>query len=181
MIRGLLLMGGAVLILFLIIVFYNVRYKNKTSPKKEKTPKEKVVKEKKEKVKKNKKDDNELIKKDAFIRPMDLAKQEQAVRRQKEEEQRKIEEEIRLAEEEKRKAEEDARIKALEEQRESKAGEGYTTNKDFQGYGDRPLTEGKPDTDKDIEIIEPNISEEIKNLSPEMKALLFGDVLKQKK
>jgi len=176
MIRGLLLIGGAILILFAIIVFYNIRYKMKNAPKKEKPKKEKV---KKEKAKKQKKIDNELIKKDEFLRPSDIAKQQQALKKQQEEELRKIEEQIKAEEEAKRKAEEESRKKAEEEARASKAGEGYTTNRDFQGYGDRPLTEGKPD--EEIEIIEPNISEEIKNLSPEMKALLFGDVLKPKK
>ena len=182
---GLILIGGAILLLFAIIVFYNVRYKMKTAPKKEKPKEEKPAKEKKEKVKqekaekKPKNNDNELLRKDAFVRPSDIAKQQQAIRKQQEEERRKAEEQKRAEEEAKMKAEEEARIKAEEEARASKVGEGYTSNRDFQGFGDRPLTEGKPD--EEVEIIKPDISEEIKNLSPEMKALLFGDVLKPKK
>lgn len=160
-----------VALIFGAIVLYNFRFFLKQKSKNDE-PKEKVEKPKKEKIIKEKKVRDgagktpEMLKKDQFLRPSDIAKAQA-------EEKRKILEQ-QQAEEEQRKKEDEARRDA------EKIKEGETDNESFQYAGDAPFSEVEEKKDEDVEIIEPNISEEIKNLSPEMKALLFGDVLKQK-
>lgn len=164
-----------VVAVFAVILIFNFRFSLKQKEKSDE-PKEKKEKPKKEKAEKKrnngKGDTPEFVRKDQFLRPSDIAKAQQ-------EEKRKLKEQ--------QKAEEEATKKAEEEKRQSeKVHEGETDNADFDYAGDAPLSEvespqeNQNESSEDVEIIEPNISEEIKNLSPEMKALLFGDVLKKK-
>lgn len=154
----------AALVLFGIIVFYNVRYTIKQRPKQEKS-KEKVEKQIKPKVKKEKKERTkiEMLSKDQFLRPSDIVKKQQEEKRKQLEEQKKLEE-AKLA-------------KEMEEQS-KKVKEGESIFTDYEDAGDGPLTEEKPEPAQTVEDKE--ISDEIKSLSPELKALLFGDVLKPK-
>ena len=148
----------AVALLFLIIMLLNSRFYRKQGTK------EKAPKEKKEKHKKEKKEKKEKVKKEKapkekkekasskFVRPRDLIKQKEA---------QKAEEEA------KRKAEEETKPQAPE------LGEGESDNPNF--------TEPPLEVKKDSEAIkEETLADEIKRLSPEMKALIFGDALDKK-
>ena len=160
----------AIVALFLIIVFSRlaVKWKQKSKqpkaekPKKEKVVKEKKVKEKKEKTEKEPKPKKEKKEKyNDFIRPSDVA-------------WAKLREKQRLEKERKEKeAQERASMPAL--------AEGVSDNPNFVDESGKEVEEKvfeKPQgltTEKTSEL-----ADEIKNLSPEMKALLFGDVLDKK-
>ena len=166
----------AVLLIFFIIIGSRIVVKAKAKSKapKEEKPKEKKEKkvkepkppkEKKEKKGKPKKEKH----KNEFIRPSDIAWAE-------------------LREKQKREAELKAQKEAEEAKRNGLA-EGESDNPNFTEPDDdwnmddekpEPTPTQKPDgtgltTEKTSEM-----AEEIKNLSPEMKALLFGDVLDKK-
>ena len=145
----------AVALLFLIIMLLNSRFYRKQGTK-EKAPKEKKEKHKKEKKEKVKKEKAPKKKKEKasskFVRPRDLIKQKEA---------QKAEEEA------KRKAEEETKPQAPE------LGEGESDNPNF--------TEPALEVKKDAETTkEETLADEIKRLSPEMKALIFGDALDKK-
>ena len=145
----------AVALLFLIIMLLNSRFYRKQGTK-EKAPKEKKEKHKKEKKEKVKKEKAPKEKKEKasskFVRPRDLIKQKEA---------QKAEEEA------KRKAEEETKPQAPE------LGEGESDNPNF--------TEPALEVKKDAETTkEETLADEIKRLSPEMKALIFGDALDKK-
>lgn len=145
----------AVALLFLIIMLLNSRFYRKQGSK-GKAPKEKKEKHKKEKKEKVKKEKAPKEKKEKasskFVRPRDLIKQKEA---------QKAEEEA------KRKAEEETKPEAPE------LGEGESDNPNF--------TEPPLEVKKDAEgIKEETLADEIKRLSPEMKALIFGDALDKK-
>ena len=142
----------AVALLFLIIALLNSRFYTKQG-KKDKKPKDKKPKEKKEKVKKDKATIGKKEKSSSkFVRPRDLIKQKEA---QKE------------AEKAKQQAELDAMPK------EPELGEGESDNPNF--------TEPRlNNTNDNVEKKEETIADEIKRLSPEMKALIFGDALDKK-
>ena len=146
----------AVALLFLIIILLNSRFYSKQG-KKDKAPKEKKVKEKKakkEKVKKEKAPKEKKAKTSSkFVRPRDLIKQKEAEK---------------VAEEAKMKAEEESKPQKPE------LGEGESDNVNF--------TEPTLDVKNDAPIPkDETLADEIKRLSPEMKALIFGDALNNKK
>lgn len=145
----------AVALLFLIIMLLNSRFYRKQGAK-DKAPKEKKEKPKKEKKEKVKKEKVPKEKKEKtsskFVRPRDLIKQKEAQK---------------AAEEAKRKAEEDAKPKAPE------LGEGESDNPNFT----EPPLDVKQEA---VESKQETLADEIKRLSPEMKALIFGDALDKK-
>ena len=139
----------------MIIILLNSRFYSKQGAK-EKAPKEKKEKPKKEKKEKVKKEKAPKEKKERtsskFVRPRDLIKQKEAQK---------------AAEEAKRKAEEEAQPKAPE------LGEGESDNPNFT----EPSLDVKQETSTPKEE---TLADEIKRLSPEMKALIFGDALDKK-
>lgn len=159
----------AIVAIFLVIVVsrLTVKLKQKSKqPKAEKPKKEKVVKEKKEKQPKAEKEPKAPKEKkekhsSEFIRPTDVA---WAKLREKQKLEKERKEEL---------AKERAAMHTL--------GEGESDNPNFVDEDNKEEEKVIPDKPQGLTTEKTSeLAEEIKELSPEMKALLFGDVLDKK-